>query len=43
MERAERAMADKRSEFEYAKAQAEFAEAVAQLRTLRKLRERGRK
>jgi F-type H+-transporting ATPase subunit epsilon len=42
MERAERAMADKRSEFEYAKAQAEFAEAVAQLRTLRKLRERGR-
>lgn len=38
--RAETAMADRRSDFDYAKAQAEFAEAVAQLRTIRKLRER---
>ena len=42
-ERAERAMTDKKSEFDYAKAQAEFAEAVAQLRTLQKLRERARR
>lgn len=38
---AERAMADKQSDFDYAKAQAEFAEAVAQLRTIQKVREQG--
>ena len=42
-EYAERAMTDKKSEFDYAKAQAEFVEAVAQLRTLQKLRERARR
>jgi F-type H+-transporting ATPase subunit epsilon len=42
-EQAERMLSDKKSEFEYAKAQAEFAEAVAQLRTIRKLREQGRR
>ncbi len=41
-ERAEQALHDKQSEFEYAKAQAELAEAVAQLQTLRRLREKGR-
>lgn len=40
--RAEQALSNRQSDFEYAKAQAELAEAVAQLRTLRKLRERGR-
>lgn len=39
-ERAEQALADRTSDFEYAKAQAELAEAVAQLRTIRKLREK---
>lgn len=39
-EQAEKALADKKSEFDYAKAQAELAEAVAQLRTLEKLRRR---
>lgn len=37
-EAAERAMADRRSDFDYAKAQAELAEAVAQLRAIEKLR-----
>lgn len=37
-ERAERALADKTSDMEYAKAQAELAESIAQLRTLEKLR-----
>jgi len=41
-DRAEKAMADKKSEFDYAKAQAEFAEAAAQLRTIQKLREKSR-
>ncbi len=40
-ERAERAMIDKTSDFEYAKAQAELAEAVAQLRTIKNIREKG--
>ena len=40
-ERAERAMVDKTSDFEYAKAQAELAEAVAQLRTIKNIREKG--
>ncbi|NIR61474.1 MAG: F0F1 ATP synthase subunit epsilon [Gammaproteobacteria bacterium] len=39
-ERAERTIAERTSEFEYAKAQAELAEAVAQLRAIRRLRER---
>ncbi len=40
--RAEEAMVDKSAEFEYAKAQSELAEAVAQLRTIESLRQRGR-
>ncbi len=39
-ERAEKAMVDKQSDFDYAKAQAELAEAVAQLRTIQKLRKK---
>jgi F-type H+-transporting ATPase subunit epsilon len=39
-ERAEQAMQDKTSEFEYARAQAELAEAVAQLQAIKKLREK---
>ncbi|VAW75439.1 ATP synthase epsilon chain [hydrothermal vent metagenome] len=39
-ERAETAMKDKQSDFDYAKAQAELAEAVAQLRTIQKLRKK---
>jgi F-type H+-transporting ATPase subunit epsilon len=39
-ERAEKAMEDKQSDFDYAKAQAELAEAVAQLRTIQKLRKK---
>jgi F-type H+-transporting ATPase subunit epsilon len=38
VEQAEQAMKDKGSEFEYARAKAELAEAVAQLRTLEKIR-----
>jgi F-type H+-transporting ATPase subunit epsilon len=41
-ERAERTLADTKTDFDYAKAQAELAEAIAQLRTLKKLRERAR-
>ena len=37
-ERAEKAMDDKASDFDYAKAQAELAEAVAQLRAIQRLR-----
>ncbi|MET0067088.1 MAG: F0F1 ATP synthase subunit epsilon [Candidatus Thiodiazotropha sp.] len=36
--RAEEAMSDRSAEFEYAKAQAELAEAVAQLRVIEKIR-----
>ena len=39
-ERAERAMVDKQSDFDYAKAQAELAEAVAQLRTINSIRKK---
>ena len=39
-DRAERAMVDKQSDFDYAKAQAELAEAVAQLRTIKSIREK---
>ena len=39
-ERAEKAMADKQSDFDYARAQAELAEAVAQLRTLQHIRDK---
>jgi F-type H+-transporting ATPase subunit epsilon len=41
-QRAEQVIADSRSEFEYARAKAELAEAVAQLRTIEQLR-KGRK
>lgn len=39
-ERAEQALRDKTSEFEYARAQSELAEAVAQLAAIKKLREK---
>jgi F-type H+-transporting ATPase subunit epsilon len=39
-ERAERAMDDKQSDFDYARAQAELAEAVAQLRTINSIRQK---
>ena len=39
-ERAEQAMQDRQSEIDYARAQAELAQAVAQLRTLQRLRSR---
>jgi F-type H+-transporting ATPase subunit epsilon len=39
-ERAEQALRDKTSEFEYAKAQAELAEAIAQLQAIKKLRDK---
>ena len=39
-ERAEKAMADKQSDFDYARAQGELAEAVAQLRTLQHIRDK---
>lgn len=41
--RAENSMREKKSKIDYARAQAELAEAVAQLRTIQKLRQRGRK
>lgn len=39
-ERAEQALRDKSSEFEYARAQSELAEAVAQLQAIKKLRDK---
>jgi F-type H+-transporting ATPase subunit epsilon len=39
-ERAEHTLSERRADFEYAKAQAELAESIAQLRSIRKLRER---
>jgi F-type H+-transporting ATPase subunit epsilon len=39
-ERAEKIMADKQTDFDFARAEAELAEAVAQLRTLKKIREK---
>ncbi|HHJ17238.1 MAG TPA: F0F1 ATP synthase subunit epsilon [Gammaproteobacteria bacterium] len=39
--RAEKAMSDKKSDFDYAKAQAELAEAVAQLRAIQHIRDKG--
>ncbi|MCC6208773.1 MAG: F0F1 ATP synthase subunit epsilon [Gammaproteobacteria bacterium] len=39
-ERAEQALRDKTSEFEYARAQSELAEAVAQLAAIKKLRDK---
>jgi len=39
-QRAERAMDDRQSDFDYAKAQAELAEAVAQLRTINSIRQK---
>ena len=41
-QKAEDALKDKTSEFEYAKAQSELAEAVAQLQAIKKLKSRGR-
>jgi len=41
--RAEKAMIDKKSDFDYAKAQAELAEAVAQLRAIQHIREKARR
>ncbi len=41
-ERAEQALRDKKGDMDYARAQAELAESIAQLRTLEKLRKRGR-
>jgi len=40
-ERAEKALADKASDFDYAKAQAELAEAVAQLHAIQRMRKQG--
>jgi len=42
-ERAEEAMRNRKTDIDYAKAQAELAEAIAQLRAIQKLRERTRK
>ena len=42
-ERAEEAMKNRQADIDYARAQAELAEAVAQLRTIQKLREQARK
>jgi F-type H+-transporting ATPase subunit epsilon len=42
-ERAEQELKNKVSEFEYAKAQAQLAEAVAQLRAIQKLREQAKR
>lgn len=39
-ERAEQALKDKTSDFEYAKAQSELAEAIAQLQAIKKLRDK---
>lgn len=39
-ERAEKAMADRKTDFDFARAEAELAEAVAQLRALKKIREK---
>ena len=40
--RAEKLLADKTADIDYAKAQAELAESIAQLATIRKLREKGK-
>ena len=42
-ERAEEAMRNRKTDIDYAKAQAELAEAIAQLRAIQKLRDRTRK
>jgi F-type H+-transporting ATPase subunit epsilon len=42
-ERAEKAIADKASDFDYAKAQAELAEASAQLHAIRRMRDKSRR
>jgi len=42
-ERAEEALRNRKMDIDYAKAQAELAEAIAQLRTIQKLREHARK
>jgi F-type H+-transporting ATPase subunit epsilon len=42
-ERAEKAIADKASDFDYAKAQAELAEAVAQLHAIQRMRKQSKR
>jgi len=42
-ERAEKMLADKTADIDYAKAQAELAQSVAQLRAIQKLREKSRR
>lgn len=42
-ERAEEALRDRKTDIDYARAQAELAEAIAQLRAIQKLRERAHK
>ena len=41
-ERAEKMLADKTADIDYAKAEAELAESIAQLSTIRKIREKGK-
>jgi F-type H+-transporting ATPase subunit epsilon len=41
-QRAERMLKDKTAEIDYAKAQAELAQSMAELRAIQKLREKGR-
>jgi len=41
-QRAEQALADRTTDIDYARAQAELAEAIAQLQTIQRLRQRGR-
>ena len=41
-ERAEKLLADKTADIDYAKAEAELAESIAQLSTIRKIREKGK-
>ncbi len=41
-QRAEKMLADKTADIDYAKAQAELAESIAQLSTIRKIREKGK-
>jgi F-type H+-transporting ATPase subunit epsilon len=41
-ERAEKMLADKTADIDYAKAQAELAESIAQLSTIRKIREKAK-
>jgi len=42
-QRAEQALKDKKSDMDYARAEAELAEAIAQLQTIQRLRKKGRR